>query len=242
MTATQVPPTQVSPPPTPPPPAARPVPPGGGGSRALPVVSGALIATVGAVVALLAAVVLAFAGGDGRVASGSQDVSTPTAALVSGAAVIDGTDEAADVLGRPDLHVTSESGKELFVGVARSSDVDAYLAGVAHDEVTDVEVKPYGITREGHGGTARAGRPADERFWIAQSTGTRAALDWKIRDGSYRVVVMNADGSRGVDTQSEVEVGFPHLSTWALGGLVAGLAGLAGGIVLMTRGGRRAAR
>ena len=44
---------------------------------------------------------------------------------------------------------------------------------------------------------------------------------------------MNADGSRGVATMSQVEVQIPHLGTVALVALIAGLVALAGGIALI---------
>lgn len=75
--------------------------------------------------------------------------------------------------------------------------------------------------------------PATQSFWVAKSSGSTANLDWKVRDGAYRVVVMNADGSRGVATQSNFEVEIPHLATIATVMLILGLVTLGGGGALM---------
>ena len=87
--------------------------------------------------------------------------------------------------------------------------------------------------------TGQPGSPLDETFWVAQSDGaTSAATSWKIDDGSYRVVVMNADGSPGVDVEGSLSVRVPVLGVLA----VSGLAG--GGLLLVDRrvpAGRRSA-
>lgn len=67
------------------------------------------------------------------------------------------------------------------------------LAGVGTDEVTDVSVYPDSITSTLHKGRADAQPPATRHFWVAQASSTHtAAINWKIRDGRYRVVIMSA--------------------------------------------------
>ena len=41
------------------------------------------------------------------------------------------------------LQTTAKGGKPLFVGVARTRDVDAYLRGVSHSEVSDIDYAPF---------------------------------------------------------------------------------------------------
>jgi hypothetical protein len=60
-------------------------------------------------------------------------------------------------------------------------------------------------------------------------TGTQR-LDWDVKDGSWSVVVMNADGSRGVDTTISAGAKVPFLGP--LGWVSAG-----GGIVLLLAAG-----
>jgi hypothetical protein len=199
---------------------------------------GAVVASIGAVLALSSGAVLAVVGDDGTVATGKHELSTPTAALVSEAADISNTDDIASVAGKPKLGLKSsaEGGKQVFVGVGPKADVDRYLAGVSVDRVTDLELDPYKVDRDRQPGSATATPPGSQSFWVEQSSGSTADVNWKVSDGSYRFVVMNADGTPGVATDSRVEVGVPYLSTYALAGLLLGFVALAGGIVLMTSG------
>jgi hypothetical protein len=44
-------------------------------------------------------------------------------------------------------------------------------------------------------------------------SGRQATLDWKITDGSYRVVVMNADAAPSVALDGRFALTIPHLFT-----------------------------
>jgi hypothetical protein len=129
--------------------------------------------------------------------------------------------------------------RNVFVGVGPKAQVDRYLAGASIDTVHDFSVEPWNLDKTAREGTAKPRPPATQSFWVAKSAGSTAALDWKVRDGNWRVVVMNADGSRGVATMSEFGVKIPHLATIALIALIAGLVTLAGGIALIVAPSRR---
>jgi hypothetical protein len=116
--------------------------------------------------------------------------------------------------------------KSLFVGVARKATVDAYLAGVAHTEATDLDLDPFNVTYVNHAGTAKPGRPADQPFWEATSTGT-GPLTWKLHSGKWSVVVMNTDGSPDVSASIAVGVKVPALLWAGIGFTVFGAALLA---------------
>jgi hypothetical protein len=200
------------------------------------VIGGGLLATVGAVVALGAGGVLALGGSDGTFSSGHRDVSTKTAALISEPAKLNDTKDVTDVLGQPSVRINADSirsDRNLFVGIGPKAQVDRYLAGAPVDTVHDFSVEPWNLDKSAREGTAKPKPPATQSFWVAKSAGSTAALDWKVRDGNWRVVVMNADGSRGVATMSEFEVQIPHLATLAWIALGLGLTGLAGGIALI---------
>jgi hypothetical protein len=94
---------------------------------------------------------------------------------------------------------------EVFVGVADRRDLDAYLAGSAHDEV--VELRDGRVPRylRHQGGAEPVAPPTDQEFWVASAVGESATLAWDIDAGTWAIVVMNADGARGV--AADVDVG-----------------------------------
>jgi hypothetical protein len=103
-------------------------------------------------------------------------------------------------LGQVRLQVESRDEKPVFVGIARTSDVENYLQGVSHSTLTDVDTSPFEAKYDGHGGNRHPGAPADSQIWVASEHGSgKQTLNWEIEDGDYSVVVMNADGSAGVD-------------------------------------------
>jgi hypothetical protein len=141
------------------------------------------------------------------------------------------------LLGKVRIRVTPVSpGPALFVGIARSKDVDRYLAGVDHTVVSDFwsdEVKPVGGGRLG-------AAPGTRDFWVASSSGAGTRnLEWKPADGTWTVVVMNADGRPGVDIGADLGARMPALPWIALGLLVAGVVFMAGGVLLIVGAIRR---
>src|SRR5213075_691134 len=88
--------------------------------------------------------------------------------------------------------------KPLFVGIAPKATVDGYLARVEHTDATDLGFDPFKVTYVDHNGTVDPGRPAGEPFWAAAVSGTSSPLTWRLRSGTWSIVVMNADGSPGV--------------------------------------------
>jgi hypothetical protein len=108
--------------------------------------------------------------------------------------------------------------------------VDRYLASVPADVVTDFELDPFELTREPREGSRQPAPPADQPIWVASGTGPASpTLRWKVRDGDYRLVVMNADGSRGVDAEGEVALTASHVPTiaWSM---------IGGGVLLLLAG------
>jgi hypothetical protein len=126
------------------------------------------------------------------------------------------------------------SAKPVFVGIAPKKTVDRYLAGVSHDEATKLDFDPFRVTYVDHPGTKAPARPQDQLFWAASSTGK--PLTWKLRSGTWSVVVMNADGSPGVSASIDAGVKVPAL-LWAGIGLTAG-----GLLLLVAAGGMLVSR
>jgi hypothetical protein len=128
-----------------------------------------------------------------------------------------------DDLGKVRLEVESSAGKPVFVGIARTSDVSDYLRGASYTEVTDVDYSPFHASyRDRDRGGDRPALPADQDFWAASAHGSGTqTVAWDLEDGNWSIVVMNADGSRGVVTDISAGAKVPFLGTlgWiSLGG------------------------
>lgn len=129
-----------------------------------------------------------------------------------------------DDLGKVRLAVASRGGEPVFVGIVRTSAVSDYLRGTSYTEVTDVDYSPFHASYRDrdNGGDRRPALPADQDFSAASAHGTGTqTVAWDIEDGDWSIVVMNADGSRGVATDIRAGAEVPFLGTlgWiALGG------------------------
>ena len=177
----------------------------------------------------------------GYVTSGAHKFSTAGSALATkptqlGSAGV-GWLYSPALLGKVRIRVTPASaGPPLFVGVARSRDVDRYLAGVDRTVINDFwsdDVEPVG------GGRVTSA-PAMQRFWVASSSGAGdRSLVWKPTDGRWTVVVMNADGRPGIDIGADLGARTPALPWIALGLLAGGVVFMAGGVLLIVGAIRR---
>jgi hypothetical protein len=148
-----------------------------------------------------------------------------------------------DRFGAVRVRATSSDRTPLFVGVARTADVERYLAGVAHAEVTDFELGPRRTETRFAGGGGPRNAPTEERFWAASASGTGTqTLDWELEKGTWSLVLMNADGSRGVaaDVELGARVGFLSVVALILAvlGVLIGLASTAMIVLGMRRPGR----
>jgi hypothetical protein len=182
----------------------------------------------------------------GYVTSLSRDLSSSGYAVVVDDLVLEapGVDSRlpARLVGDVRVRVDGAAATPVFVGIARSSDVNAYLGGVQRDVMRhmpgwqgdhDGMMGGWGWDGGWRGnhmddwypmftepGTAPSGPPAAQGFWTSQASGTgRRALTWTPREGSWALVVMNADGSRTVGASVDVGAEVPWLP-WLGGGLV----------------------
>jgi hypothetical protein len=207
--------------------------------RIAAIVIGALVALIGLATGAAGAVLLGLFGGDGTIASGSHPISTSRTALVASVDDIGDTTELADLVGEPRIRLTAKAAAStpgLFIGIGSAAQVDRYLASVPVDEVTDFEIDPFELKRTAHEGSRRPAPPASQQFWVASGSGRdTATLRWKVRDGDYRLVLMNADGSTRVDVDGDVGLTLPHVArtAWMLVGL--GMLLALGGIALAVR-------
>ena len=139
---------------------------------------------------------------------------------------------------RISIDARSEGGSPLFVGVARKRDVDAYLTNVAHSNLRDYDVATQDQEYDSVGGTGQPRPPASLPIWVASSTGSQP-LTWRLREGDWAVVLMNADGSKGVSGNMKLGAKIGYLAEVTAGLLVAGALLLALAVFLIIRGGRR---
>jgi uncharacterized protein DUF4389 len=158
---------------------------------------------------------------DGYLMTPGHDFGTTTYALES--TTIDlhsGASDLRTLLGG--VRVTSTSNRRLFVGLGPAADVNRYLATTAHATVT--RLGQWGTSYAVAGSGPPTGAPAGQRFWVASSSGAgEQHLDWRITGGRWRLVVMNADASRGLGVTLRVGARLPHLRGVAVGVLAGGL-------------------
>jgi hypothetical protein len=165
---------------------------------------------------------------DGFYATDTTTLSTPTYALVS-----EGLDVGTDGpdwlfregrLGTVRVTATGTEAKPVFIGIARTSQVDAYLRDVARDDITDFDVDPFTVELVRRAGSTKPSDPAGAGFWAEQASGsgTRSVI-WPVQKGSWDVVVMNADGSLGVRSVVSVGAKIPAALWVGIGLLVAGV-------------------
>ncbi len=114
--------------------------------------------------------------------------------------------------------------REIFMGIAESDDVQAYLSGVAYDELIEVDIHPFRAAYRAHPGTAAPQAPAAQGFWRASASGAgMQTLKWELEPGEWVLVLMNADGSLGIELQGAVGARVPWLFTVGLGLLIGGV-------------------
>ncbi len=208
--------------------------------KVLLVVFGVLVGIVGVglVIGGTAGLVfrLAFADRDGFMASGEARLLSNAYGIVTQTARIGGDApwwRGSRVTLRVEVRAADPS-RALFVGVADWRDAQAYLAGVARDEVVDFELRPVWVGYRSIPGGPPPEPPGRRPLWAARAEGVGVqTLTWDVVPGEWTLVVMNADGSQGVEAWASVGVRFPALLPFAIGVLVGGLALVALAVALI---------
>lgn len=205
--------------------------------RIIAVIVGALLAMLGlgATGAGVGMVAVHVAQGDeGYYRTPTERFETPTAAFVAFADLGDPGRTDDHPIGEIRVRATAADREPTFVGIGPRDDVEAWLAGVAHERVTSVRYVPFRVETERHPGTRGATPPDQEDFWVASTSGGGTqSLTWRSQRGDWALVVMNADGQPGV--AADVDTGVA--GRWLLpAGIVVGAIGvllLAAGVVIM---------
>lgn len=203
------------------------------------------MAVGGAILALVAAGVLAVAGvtiwtdldkrdGSGYLTTNAHRYSTPTRAIATDEVTI-GTEVPKRLIGKVRLHASSA--KPVFVGIARTATVDAYLADASYARAKDIDLDPFKATYVTHRGSTNPDRPASQTFWAASAVGSGSTtLTWKPESGSWSIVVMNADGSPGVSADVSAGAKLAWLLWAGIGVAVVGGLLLAAATLTLVRG------
>jgi hypothetical protein len=138
------------------------------------------------------------------------------------------------------VRISASSDTDTFIGIGRTDDVGSYLQDAQYSVVRDVEADPFRVTYRQVPGDATPEPPVDQTFWVGTSTGSgQQALTWDLGAGNYTIVLMNADGSQGVDVQLaagvKVDAALPIMIVLLVLGLLVGASAVVL-IVLSTRG------
>jgi hypothetical protein len=177
---------------------------------------------------------------DGFLMSPSRQLTTSTYAIVSESADLDtgGAEWALDTfLGT--VRITSDSTRPVFVGIGPAAAVDRYLRDVDRDEIDDLDSGGDPEYTERSGGPPSS-PPDAQRFWIASVSGTgERSLEWEPEDGTWRVVLMNADASRGVTSDMSIGAELDAVLWIGLGLLGLGVLFAAGTALAITGAVRR---
>ena len=225
------------------------------GQPRVPVSAGRVILIVLGSIGVLVGLALLVGGGfllwadrtqreDGYLTTPTERFATPTYALTRTRLEVD-TDGEGWVLneswfGKVRIRGESSADKTLFIGIGPQAEVSRYLGSVAHANVQDIEFDPFRATYLSVSGDAPQAPPTDQSFWAASASGVGTqTLTWKVREGDWSVVLMNADGSRGVAADVDLGAKLSFLLWVAIGLLIGGVLVSGGSAALIVLAARR---
>jgi hypothetical protein len=175
---------------------------------------------------------------DGYLTTPSERFATPTFALTRTRLEVD-TDGAGWLLndswlGKVRIRGESPGAKMLFIGIGPEAAVAKYLGSVAHASVEDIDFDPFRVTYLPIAGGAPQGPPTEQRFWSVSASGVGTqTVTWKVREGDWSIVLMNADGSRGVAADIDLGAKLSFLLWVAIGLLLGGVLVVGGSTALI---------
>lgn len=207
-----------------------------GGWLAMIIIGSLLTSLAGTqlVAAAALATVVAAGSSDGFVAAPAARVQTSTSALVTPPIEIEGSFV-------PEVRLAVTAGRDgdapVFVGIGPSDAVAEYFDGVAIAELDGARGYPPRILIRDLPGSAPAASPTEQPFWAASESGPGAqTLTWQLETGDWTLVVMNADGSAGIESTLRFGVEAPWASPVAAAFAVASAITLLLGLALLIAG------
>ncbi|MFD2417089.1 DUF4389 domain-containing protein [Amycolatopsis pigmentata] len=133
---------------------------------------------------------------------------------------------------------STDPGVPVFVGIAPTGAVRQCLSKVDYDTVTSFGSRDVVV----HNGTQQPAPPLGVDIWTQEASGPGTqTLSPRPAQGDWTVVVMNADGSRGLNVLVQPGATAPQLGWIGLWVLVGGIVLLAAGAVLIAVPAYRAA-
>jgi len=182
---------------------------------------------------------------DGYLTTPTERFATPTYALTRTRLEVDA--DGPDWLWNDNwfgkVRVRGESaagGKLLFIGIGPEAAVARYVGSVAHANVDDIDFDPFRVQYRPIAGGPPQGPPTAQHFWAVSASGVGTqTLTWKVREGDWSVVLMNADGSRPVVADIDLGAKLSFLLWLAIGLLLGGVFVLVGSTGLVVLAARR---
>jgi hypothetical protein len=134
---------------------------------------------------------------------------------------------------------SNDLAKQIFVGLVEESDLKAYLNDVEYDDIASWLTLSRADYRH-HLGNSKPATPASETFWVesAHGAGTQT-LEWEVKTGSYSLVLMNDDGTAGIDVSVALGMKVPLVAGIATGFVIAGPVLLIIGVIMVYLAARR---
>ncbi len=136
---------------------------------------------------------------------------------------------------------SNDPSKEIFIGVARESDLRPYIQDMEYQRVIDMDFdeENYELVFSAadfslHPGGPPSAPPTVHSYWVAHtSSADEQELVWEPQSGTYNIVIMNADGSEGIDANIQVGASVPFFGSIANILIYAGLfVGAIGGLMI----------
>lgn len=184
---------------------------------------GVVAVAVGAVAFVLGVGLAVLFGPDDRVTSGPHPLRSDGVALVTGPSAI----RYYGLTVRVDVRA-ARAGQRVFVAMANSVDLADYLRRSSYTRIDSVGLPWKVTTSEVRGSRSPEAPPTDLDIWLDRQSGHRtASITTPLPDAAVALLVMNADGSPGVDVIADLDVDEPGMF---VGGLATAVAGLGVGV------------
>ena len=151
---------------------------------------GTAVLALGAVVAVFGLALMAILGPDGRFTSGPHAVNATGVAVVTAPTVLSWKNVEVEILAEVPAN------KPVFVGMANSVDLQAYMKGVKRLEVTSFETPWEVRTRQAAGQDALPGAPTAVDWWRAYAAGLGgAAIKTRLPDETVSAAILSVGSS-----------------------------------------------